>query len=141
MVLSSSAYFIFLVGVFFLYWPAARFRAISLAVILFANYFFYAKWDLRYLALIPAASTCDFLLGWGLQSSKTPWIRRALVTTSIVMNIGLLATLRYLPASTVALPLTRLRVAQSCRPALADIIGARLAWTVAMISSVSMPCR
>ena len=39
------------------------------------------------------------------------------------------------------LPLTPLRVAQRCRPALADIIGARRAWTVAMISSVSMPCR
>jgi hypothetical protein len=32
-------------------------------------------------------------------------------------------------------------VNQSCRPTLAGIIGARLAWTVAMISSVSMPCR
>ncbi len=30
---------------------------------------------------------------------------------------------------------------QSRRPALAGIIGARLAWTVAMISSVSIPCR
>jgi hypothetical protein len=30
---------------------------------------------------------------------------------------------------------------QSRSPAVADIIGARLAWTVAMISSVSMPCR
>jgi hypothetical protein len=46
------------------------------------------------------------------------------------------------PAGAVAvLPLTPFRVVQSCRPALADIIGARLAWTVAMISSVSMPCR
>ena len=44
-------------------------------------------------------------------------------------------------AGALVLPLTRLRIAQSCRPALADIIGARLAWTVAMISSVSMPCR
>jgi len=94
------------VGIFLLYWPLARVRALALAVILLANYFFYAKWDLRYLALIPAASTCDFLLGWGLQTSKIPGIRRALVSTSIVMNIGLLATLRYLPASTVALPLT-----------------------------------
>ncbi len=69
MVLSSSAYFIFLVGIFFLYWPLARVRAFSLAVILFANYFFYAKWDLFYLALIPAASTCDYLIALGLQHS------------------------------------------------------------------------
>jgi hypothetical protein len=32
-------------------------------------------------------------------------------------------------------------VAQSRRPALADIIGARRMWTVAMISSGSMPWR
>ncbi len=94
-------------GIFLLYWPLARVRALALAVILLANYFFYAKWDLRYLALIPIASTCDFLLGWGLQSSKVPGIRRLLVTTSIVMNIGILATLRYAPVEPrPALPLT-----------------------------------
>ena len=97
MVLSSSAYFIFLVGVFFLYWPLARFRALSLAVILFANYFFYAKWDLFYLALIPAASTCDFLIALGLQHSKRPWLRRMLVTLSVLMNLGILATFKYMP--------------------------------------------
>src|SRR5579872_5662116 len=97
MVLSSSAYFIFLVGVFFLYWPIARYRALSLAVILFANYFFYAKWDLFYLALIPAASTCDFLIGLGLQHTKALWLRRALVTLSILLNIGILVSFKYMP--------------------------------------------
>ncbi len=81
-------------------------RAVALALILLANYFFYAKWDLHYLALIPAASTCDFLFGLGLQSSKSAWVRRLLVTSSIVMNIGLLAVLRYAPAHTLILPLT-----------------------------------
>ena len=32
-------------------------------------------------------------------------------------------------------------VGQSWSPAVADIIGPRRAWMVAMISSVSMPCR
>jgi D-alanyl-lipoteichoic acid acyltransferase DltB (MBOAT superfamily) len=97
MVLSSSAYFIFLVGIFFLYWPLARVRALSLAVILFANYFFYAKWDLFYLALIPAASTCDFLIALGLQHSKAQWLRRALVTLSVLLNLGILASFKYMP--------------------------------------------
>jgi len=97
MVLSSSAYFIFLVGVFFLYWPLARLRALSLAVILFANYFFYAKWDLFYLALIPAASTCDFLIALGLQHSKISWLRRILVTLSVLLNLGILASFKYIP--------------------------------------------
>ena len=70
MLLSSSTYFIFLVAVFALYWPVSRIRTLTLAVILFANYFFYAKWDLFYLALIPAVSSCDYLFGLGLQNSK-----------------------------------------------------------------------
>ena len=97
MVLSSSAYFIFLVGVFFLYWPVARFRAFSLAVILFANYFFYAKWDLFYLALIPAASTCDFLIALALQRFKPPALRRVLVSLSVLLNLGILASFKYMP--------------------------------------------
>src|SRR5882724_2660942 len=97
MVLSSSAYFIFLVAIFFLYWPVARFRALSLAVILFANYFFYAKWDLFYLALIPAASTCDFLIALGLQRFEKTALRRALVSLSVLLNLGILASFKYMP--------------------------------------------
>lgn len=97
MLLSSSAYFFFLVAIFFLYWPVARMRSCALAAVLFANYFFYAKWDLFYLFLIPAASTCDFAIGLGLAGCRKPWMRRGLVTGSILLNIGLLAALKYMP--------------------------------------------
>jgi alginate O-acetyltransferase complex protein AlgI len=97
LLLSSSTYFIFLVAIFFLYWPLARFRAVALAVLLFANYFFYAKWDLFYLALIPIASSCDYVLGLGLRDSKNPPVRKILVTASIVMNLSLLAGFKYMP--------------------------------------------
>src|SRR5437588_3430916 len=97
MVLSSSAYFIFLVGIFLLYWPVARVRALSLAVILFANYFFYAKWDLFYLVLIPAASTCDYFIGLALQRFKAPALRRTLVSLSVLLNLGILASFKYMP--------------------------------------------
>ena len=106
MLLSSSAYFIFLVGIFLLYWPLAQVRVAALGIILLANYFFYAKWDLVYLLLIPAVSSWDFAIGLGLQDSKNPRVRRALVFASIAMNVGLLATLRYVPAATIVSPLT-----------------------------------
>src|SRR5262249_13750385 len=93
----SSAYFIFLVAIFALYWPVSRFRTITLAVVLFANYFFYAKWDLVYLVLIPAVSSCDYLIGLGLQNSRRHGVRRLLVSASILLNVGLLATLKYMP--------------------------------------------
>jgi D-alanyl-lipoteichoic acid acyltransferase DltB (MBOAT superfamily) len=95
--LSSSAYFLFLIGVFLLYWPLARHRAAALGAILFANYFFYARWDILYLALIPAASTCDYLLGLGLRRAQGKLARRLLVAASVVLNLGLLASLKYTP--------------------------------------------
>lgn len=97
MLLSSSTYFIFLVAIFALYWPVSRVRTLTLAVVLFANYFFYAKWDLFYLALIPAVSSCDYVFGLGLQYSQDRVVRRILVTASILMNVGVLAAIKYVP--------------------------------------------
>ncbi|MBS1830811.1 MAG: MBOAT family protein [Acidobacteria bacterium] len=97
MLSSSSSYFVFLVAIFFLYWPVARNRALALAAILFANYFFYAKWDLFYLYLIPVASTVDFVIGLGLGKWQHKGVRRALVTTSVLWNVGLLAAFKYMP--------------------------------------------
>jgi alginate O-acetyltransferase complex protein AlgI len=97
LLLSSSTYFVFLIAVYFLYWPLARTRMLALAAILLANYFFYARWDIAYLVLIPLASTCDFLIGLGLQRSTGAAMRRALATASVVLNIGLLVSLKYVP--------------------------------------------
>jgi len=93
--LFSATYFIFLIAIFFLYWPAARFRTLGLAVLLFANYFFYARWGIAYLFLIPAASTCDFLIGLGLQHFQRPLARRLLVSLSLAINLGLLVSLKF----------------------------------------------
>jgi D-alanyl-lipoteichoic acid acyltransferase DltB (MBOAT superfamily) len=97
MLLFTSTYFVFLIAVFFLYWPVARFRAAGLAVLLFANYFFYAKWDLFYVILIPVASTVDYLLGLGLERSKRTAIRKVLLGCSLALNVGILFTFKYMP--------------------------------------------
>jgi D-alanyl-lipoteichoic acid acyltransferase DltB (MBOAT superfamily) len=105
MLLTSAAYFTFLAAVFFAYWLAARYRLGALAVVLFANYFFYARWDLAYLAIIPLASTCDFFIGQALHASTKPGLRRLLVALSIMLNIGLIASVKYLPVLPWVLPL------------------------------------
>jgi D-alanyl-lipoteichoic acid acyltransferase DltB (MBOAT superfamily) len=105
MLLTTAAYFTFLAAVFFAYWLAARYRLGALAVVLFANYFFYARWDLAYLAIIPAASTCDFLIGRALHGSSRPALRRLLVGLSIALNVGLIASVKYLPVLPWVLPL------------------------------------
>jgi len=93
--LFSGSYFVFLAAVFLVYWIVARSRIAGLSLVLFANYFFYARWNLYYLALIPAVSTLDYFVGRGLQYAERGWIRRMLVSFSLLMNLGMLATLRY----------------------------------------------
>lgn len=97
MLLSSTVYFVFLTGLFLLYWPLQRWRVAGLTVLLFANYFFYAKWDLFYLILIPGASFIDYLIGLGLGNAKPAWLRRALVSLSVLMNLSILASFKYMP--------------------------------------------
>ena len=105
MPLSSPTYFAFLAVVFFAFWLARRHPLGALAVILCANYFFYARWDLIYLALIPIASTCDFFIGQALGRIEHPLARRALITLSIALNVGLIVSVKYSPRLPWILPL------------------------------------
>ncbi|HXN45718.1 MAG TPA: MBOAT family O-acyltransferase, partial [Bryobacteraceae bacterium] len=97
MPLTSPAYLTFAAIVFLAYWLVSRFRLAGLAVILVANYFFYARWGLIYLALVPAASSIDFLLGRVLARCEGAKGRRLLVGASVALNVGLILSLRYLP--------------------------------------------
>ncbi len=97
MLLSTPEYFYFLVLIFFVYWLVRRVRMAGLAVVCVANYFFYAKWGLIYLALVPLASTCDFLIGRGLGRTERPGLRRLLVSASLAVNIGLIVMCKYVP--------------------------------------------
>ncbi|MGC2659345.1 MAG: MBOAT family O-acyltransferase [Bryobacteraceae bacterium] len=94
---TTPEFFCFLALIFIGYWLVFRVRLAGLVLIVLANYFFYAKWGFIYLALIPAASGIDFWIGRQLARSQKPKIRRALVTLSIMMNVGLIGFCKYLP--------------------------------------------
>ena len=97
MILSSPGYLTFLVVVYLVFWLLRKNRLAALGVILLANYFFYAKWSLIYLALIPIASTIDYLVALALERVKGAVSRRALVSVSVLMNVALIASARYAP--------------------------------------------
>jgi len=94
----SSTYFIFVAAIFFVYWAAPQTRLLRLGVILLANYFFCARYGLFYLALLPACSTVDFLVGLGLMRSRHAAVRRLLVGVSIAVNLALLVGSRHMGA-------------------------------------------
>jgi D-alanyl-lipoteichoic acid acyltransferase DltB (MBOAT superfamily) len=101
----TSAYFVFVALIFLGYWCLSRWRRPALAVLLFGNYFFLARFDLVYLALIPAASLADFFIGAGLSRWRHPAVRRLLLAISILINVGLIVASKWSGAPWV-LPLS-----------------------------------
>jgi D-alanyl-lipoteichoic acid acyltransferase DltB (MBOAT superfamily) len=64
-------------------------------LLLAASYFFYASWNPKYLLLLLASTLVDYALGVRLAEQRDPRRRRALLTASICMNLGLLFTFKY----------------------------------------------
>ena len=61
-----------------------------------ASYFFYGWWDWRFLSLIFFSSSVDYLIGFKLESSTNQKIRKRYLLLSIFINLGALATFKYL---------------------------------------------
>ncbi len=96
MLVSTAPFFAFLGAVCLLYWAAAGSRRLRLAVLVAANLFFLARFNLIYLAL-PVAASADFLVGLGLGQARRAALRRLLLGVSLAVNLGLLAGLKLVP--------------------------------------------
>jgi alginate O-acetyltransferase complex protein AlgI len=99
MLVSAAPFYAFFAVVCLLFWLANRWRPLQLAVLALANLFFLAHFSLVYLAL-PLAALTDFLVGLGLGRSKRPAIKRLLLGVSLLVNVGMLASLKLLPIFT-----------------------------------------
>jgi alginate O-acetyltransferase complex protein AlgI len=99
----SPAYFAFAAIVVTLYWACYRWKQARLCILLLANIFFLARLAWFYPILLLAAASIDFLVGWDLQriprERKTP--RLALVSVSVLLNVGLLAATKLIPVTVV----------------------------------------
>jgi D-alanyl-lipoteichoic acid acyltransferase DltB (MBOAT superfamily) len=94
---NTLAYAVFLALVFVVTWLLAergRARA-RLLVLLGASYFFYAQWDPRFLALIFATSTADWLLGNAIGHAPNERRRKRLLVITVIMNLGVLGLFKY----------------------------------------------
>ncbi len=95
MVPTGPLYFIFLALVFFVYWAGAGSRVLRLSLLLFANYFFLARFGLCYILLLPAAGLCDFLIALALGRLQSKPVRLALVSLSVALNVGLIVAVKF----------------------------------------------
>jgi len=96
MLFNSIDFAIFLPIVFFVYWFVLN-RNIKLQnfLIVAASYFFYGWWDWRFLSLILISTLTDYSIGIGLAKVEDNTKRKALLWTSILVNLGLLGFFKY----------------------------------------------
>ncbi len=92
---TSLAYAVFLALVFVVSWSLAGRSRTRLWFLLLASYFFYAQWDPRFLALIFASSTADWLLGNAIGNAPDQHRRKRLLVLTVVMNLGVLGLFKY----------------------------------------------
>jgi alginate O-acetyltransferase complex protein AlgI len=96
MLFNSIDFAIFLPIVFILYWFVTN-RNLKLQnlLIVTASYVFYGWWDWRFLSLIIFSTIVDYLVGRKLQNEETQIKRKALLWTSILVNLGFLGFFKY----------------------------------------------
>src|SRR5215470_17851440 len=95
MLFTTGKYWLFLTIVFFVYWSVARRRSPRVIVILLASYYFYALWNPAFIPLLFGLSTIDFLTARGIAHTTRPRLRRALLITSTLTDVGTLIVFKY----------------------------------------------
>ena len=76
-------------------WWLLRAKALRLAFLTGASWFFYAWWDWRYLPVLIGATSVDYFAGLWIFRSKDERRRRVLLAASLTTNIGILAYFKY----------------------------------------------
>ncbi len=96
MLFNSLDFAIFLPLVFSLYWVMngmpLRYQNLFLVA---ASYLFYGWWDWRFLILILFTSSLDFIISRGLSEIGHPGKRKALLSISIITDLGILGFFKY----------------------------------------------
>lgn len=95
MIFNSLDFAIFLPIVFVLYWWVNKNLKLQNLLIVIASYIFYAWWDWRFLSLIVFSTLVDYLVGLTLHTTQNKTKRKALLWTSVLVNLGFLGFFKY----------------------------------------------
>ncbi|MFT4705798.1 MAG: alginate O-acetyltransferase complex protein AlgI [Bradymonadia bacterium] len=85
---------IFFAIVLALYWGVRR-RVPQNVVLLVSSYVFYGWWDYRFLSLVALSTIVDFVIARQLDATDDKRRRKLLVSTSVVVNLGILGVFKY----------------------------------------------
>jgi alginate O-acetyltransferase complex protein AlgI len=93
---NTLAYAKFFGLVFVASWLLARARKLRVLFLLGASYVFYAHWNWRFLPLIFASSTIDWLLGNAIARTSNDALRKRWLVVTVAVNLGVLGFFKYL---------------------------------------------
>jgi len=93
MLFDTPVYLVFLVLVVAVYWRLP-WRPQN-ALLLLASYFFYGWWDWRFLLLMIASTTIDFLIARKIEDSTGSAKRKSLLIASLIVNFAILGFFKY----------------------------------------------
>jgi len=89
----TPVYFVFLTLVVLVYWRLNWRRQNSLLLV--ASYFFYGWWDWRFLLLMIASTTIDYIIAKKIEDAQNPAARKLLLIASLVVNFSILGFFKY----------------------------------------------
>ena len=95
MIFNSLQFAIFLPTLLVLYSMLYRREAARDVLLLCASYLFYMAWEWEYAGLILLSTLVDYTIGIMMGGATKPRVRQALVTLSLIVNLGLLAFFKY----------------------------------------------
>ena len=96
MLFNSLDFAIFLPIVFLLYWFVfSKNMKLQNLLLVCASYLFYGWWDWRFLSLIFFSTIVDYFVGLALSKQEDNKIRKLLLSTSVLVNLGFLAVFKY----------------------------------------------
>ncbi|MGC4091775.1 MAG: MBOAT family protein [Polyangiaceae bacterium] len=95
MLFNTLQYARFFAVVFAVSWLLVRAPRLRVWFLLGASYYFYAAFDWRFLPLIFASSSADWLLGRQIAATAEPNARKRLLWLTVALNLGLLGFFKY----------------------------------------------
>jgi alginate O-acetyltransferase complex protein AlgI len=90
----SWQYLLFFAAVFAVYWLTPWSRA-RVWLLLTASFYFYANWNRWLAGIIAVTSVVDYAVARAMDAVAVPRIRRLLLVTSLLMNLGVLWYFKY----------------------------------------------
>ncbi len=95
MVFNSYAFALFFALLLPAYWLMARWPRAQNILLLGVSYYFYSRWDTRFLSLLILSTVMDYLCGLWVAREEDPRRRKAAVALSMALNLGMLGFFKY----------------------------------------------